>query len=96
MAGKAVLDNAMIERLARNPEAVAQFPYLRIAGERQRSGKCGSCGGGNTRRNAFKHIKAMLAGITPDQAAAIKRLLSVDSLEIITRDRGGKLATKVL
>lgn len=75
------VDNSILLQLARNSEAVREFPFLR---ELLTVEGCGSCGA--ARENHFKRLakaKKRVAGLAGSRGRVLKALLKADLIRVI-------------
>lgn len=82
MSAPLVVTEAVVARLAANPKALAEFPFLRQTVTRQR----GCCGGPRTQK--FKDALIALSWLPPSKIAVLKSILGVDRIEFQIYTKG--------
>ena len=89
-----ILDENLLAGLARKPEAVAAFPFLRGA---MRTVEEVCCGGSVRRRTIpdYAQMKQAVASLSPDQAERLLALAGIQAVRVVWRD-GAKVQDRVL
>lgn len=79
-----VLTEALMLQMLRREDVLREFPHLRKASKRVRSGREGCCGRKAASYGTLKQLKLGLAGLPGNRKAALKQLLKADELVLYT------------